>query len=71
MKYTEVVFYIVAVCYKEANPGQLDAFIDEVQQEGRLTGDTKELLEKLEEDPNKKEEKNEEVVVVKIPKKQP
>ena len=47
----------LSVCYKEANPDQLDAFIDEVQQEGRLTGDTKDLLEKLDEDPKKKEEK--------------
>ena len=28
-----------------------------MQQEGRLTGDTKDLLEKLDEDPKKKEEK--------------
>ena len=46
----------LSVCYKESNPDQLDAFIDEVQQEGRLTGDTKDLLEKLDEDPKKKEE---------------
>ena len=53
------------VCYKEANPDQFDAFIDEVQQEGRLTGETKELLKKLEEDPTKKEESKEEVKLIK------
>ena len=46
----------VTVCYKEANAGQFDDFIDEIKQEGRLTGDTKELLKKLEEDPKKKED---------------
>ena len=54
------------MCYKEANPDQFDAFVDEVQQEGRLTGETKELLEKLEKDPEKKEELSKEEVRVHV-----
>ncbi|KAJ8304723.1 hypothetical protein KUTeg_018306, partial [Tegillarca granosa] len=39
----------LGVCYKEADPGQLDAFTEELKQEGRLTEDTKAIIEKLEE----------------------
>ena len=45
------------VCYREADDGQLDAFIEEVEQEGRLTGETKVLLEQLDEAPKAKEER--------------
>ena len=45
------------MCYREADPGQLDAFIEEVEQQGRLTGETKILLEKLDEAPKTKEER--------------
>ena len=47
----------MSVCYREADPGQLDAFIEEVEQQGRLTGETKILLEKLDEAPKTKEER--------------
>ena len=49
--------FIYTVCYREADPGQLDAYIEEVEQEGRLTGETKELLEKLDEAPKAKEQR--------------
>lgn len=37
----------LAVCYKEAAPEQLEAYTDELEQTGKLTGDTKELMEQL------------------------
>ncbi|KAL4218460.1 hypothetical protein ACF0H5_023194 [Mactra antiquata] len=39
----------LAVCYREADPGQLDAFVEEVQNEGRMTENTKLFLDKLDE----------------------
>ena len=59
----QTLYILFAVCYKEANPEQLGAFIDDVEQEGRLTGDTKDLLEKLDEDPKEKEEKKSTVLI--------
>lgn len=40
---------LVTVCYREADEGQLEAFVEEVQKEGRMTENTKLFLEKLEE----------------------
>ncbi|XP_064635524.1 uncharacterized protein LOC135492811 [Lineus longissimus] len=39
----------LAVCYKESSPEQLQAFCDEVGEEGRMTEEAKEMFEKLEE----------------------
>lgn len=47
----------LGVCYKEADPGQLDAFTEELKQEGRLTEDTKAIIEKLEESKEVKDKK--------------
>ena len=52
-----IFLVFISVCYREADPGQLDAFIEEVEQQGRLTGETKILLEKLDEAPKSKEER--------------
>ena len=36
------------MCYREADPEQLQAYVAEVEQEGRMTEDTKAFLDKLE-----------------------
>ncbi|KAK3595181.1 hypothetical protein CHS0354_002782 [Potamilus streckersoni] len=38
----------LAVCYREADSEQLEAYVAEVEQEGRMTEDTKAFLDKLE-----------------------
>ncbi|KAL3866875.1 hypothetical protein ACJMK2_044128 [Sinanodonta woodiana] len=38
----------LAVCYREADPEQLQAYVAEVEQEGRMTEETKTFLDKLE-----------------------
>lgn len=50
-------FSFLTVCYREADDGQevadqgqLDAFVEEVEKEGRMTENTKQFLEKLKED---------------------
>ena len=58
----KTIFRYIPVCYREADDGQLDAFIEEVQQEGRMTGETKILLEKLDETPKPKEERKPTVI---------
>lgn len=49
--------FLLSVCYREADngqaeadQGQLDAFVEEVEKEGRMTENTKLFLEKLKED---------------------
>ncbi|XP_069138575.1 uncharacterized protein [Argopecten irradians] len=37
----------LAVCYREAAPEQLEAYTEELAQEGKLSGDTKQLMEQL------------------------
>ncbi|KAH3751502.1 hypothetical protein DPMN_186063 [Dreissena polymorpha] len=37
----------LAVCYREADNGQLETFAEEVEKEGRLTEDTKTFLDEL------------------------
>jgi hypothetical protein len=37
-----------AVCYKESNQEQLEAFTEELKQEGKLTKETETLLKQLE-----------------------
>jgi len=37
------------VCYREADEGQLEAFVEEVTKEGRMTENTKLFLDKLDE----------------------
>jgi len=46
------IFHQITVCYREAAPEQFDAFTEELKQEGKLTGDTKVLMEQLDEKPN-------------------
>ena len=63
MRHIHLLINSFTVCYREADPGQLDAFIEEVEQEGRLTGETKILLEKLDEAPKAKEERKPSVII--------
>ncbi|XP_052796049.1 uncharacterized protein LOC128228656 isoform X2 [Mya arenaria] len=37
----------LAVCYREADDGQLEEFVEEVEREGRMCEDTKEMLDTL------------------------
>lgn len=46
-------FYKTSVCYREADDGQLEAFVEEVEKEGRMTENTKVFLDKLEEKKDK------------------
>ncbi|XP_060066491.1 uncharacterized protein LOC132546792 [Ylistrum balloti] len=41
----------LAVCYREAAPEQLEAYTEELEQEGKLSGDTKELMKQLDTKP--------------------
>lgn len=36
------------MCYKESNPEQLEAFTEELKQEGKLTEETEVLMKQLE-----------------------
>ncbi|WAR00437.1 UBIQP-like protein [Mya arenaria] len=41
----------LAVCYREAEDGRLEAFVEEVEREGRMCEDTKDFLDALEDKP--------------------
>ncbi|XP_021368606.1 uncharacterized protein LOC110460174 [Mizuhopecten yessoensis] len=41
----------LAVCYREAAPEQLEAYTEELEKEGKLSGDTKELMAQLDTKP--------------------
>jgi len=40
---------LISVCYREADDGQFDNFVEEVEKDGRLTDNTKLFLDKLDE----------------------
>ena len=47
------------MCYKEASPEQLQAYCEEVEQEGRMTDEAKEMFQELEKAPEVPPEEDE------------